>query len=136
MAAGTSSRGDFELLRRGAGFHGYVAGPLPRDVVGAAGAIRYLVRLASEWGHLSGTRSRTSSIDWREVEVSDHAQFEFEAIDRESFAPTLKRLRKTLARTNDAQLSNGCVEEIVSLVFHEAFDEAFKGRAKKRRSLS
>lgn len=127
---------NYELLRRGAGFHGFVAGPIPREVLGAASAIRYLVQLASEWGHLSGTRSRTSSIDWREVEISDHAQFEFEAIDREAFVPTLKRLRKSLAKTNYAQLSNDCVEGIVSLVFHEAFEDAFEGRAKKRPSHS
>jgi hypothetical protein len=133
MTARKPPHTDYVLIQRGSGFHGHVTRPLPGDLTGAGSAIRYLVQLASEWGDLSGARTRTSDIDWSYMEPSDHAHDEFKAISRESFSPTLNLLRKRLARTNYAELSKECVGDIVSLVFFEAFYAAFEGRAKSKR---
>src|SRR6185503_21024965 len=97
----------YDLLQDGAGFHGHVVGPFPEDVVGVASAVRYLARLAAEWGHLSGTRTRESDIDWKQSTLlpGDHAQLEYDAIKRSAFTPSLARLRKRLKKTLYADFS-------------------------------
>jgi len=126
---------EYELLVPGNGFHGYVAGPLPNGVIGVASAVRFLVQLGAEWGDLSGTRTRTSDIDWAQSTMlpSDHADHEYQAIRRSSFVPTLKRLRKRLPKTLYGEFSENSAADIVSLAFHEAFEAAFRGRKAKRK---
>ena len=131
MAAKKARETEYEILRRGAGFHGHVVGPIPDHVTGAASGVRYLAQLAAEWGHLSGTRTREADISSKDMDV--HVYDEWNAINRLAFVPTLKLLRKKLAKTTYAQFSKGVVEEIVSNSFHEAFDDGYRARAKPRR---
>lgn len=135
MASRKSQDPDYDVLQYGNGFHGHVAGPFPEDVVGVTGAVRYLAQLGAEWGHLSGTLTRESDIDWRQSEMlpTDHAALEYDAIKRSSFTPTLARLKVRLKKTLYSELSKDCPWEIVSLAFSEAFDDAFRGRARSKR---